>query len=82
MRCRTRLINHLRGAVKSFGGRLPSAGTVAFVSKAAPALPAPLRHALAPLLEVIAQLGETIRGYDHAVDAMAAKQYPETQRLR
>jgi hypothetical protein len=29
---------------------------------------------LAPLLEVIAQLGETIRGYGRAVEAMAAKQ--------
>src|SRR5262249_38179841 len=26
--------------------------------------------------------GETIRGYDQAVEALAARQYPETQRLR
>lgn len=82
VRSRTRLINHLRGAVKSFGGRLPAASADAFVGKVAPALPEALRTALAPLLEVIAQLGATIRAYDQAIEALAAKQYPETQRLR
>ncbi len=82
VRSRTRLINHLRGAVKSFGGRLPAAGSEVFASKVAAALPEPLQAALTPLLEVIGRLGETIRGYDQAVEAMAAKRYPETQRLR
>jgi transposase len=82
VRCRTRLINHLRGAVKSFGGRLPASGAEAFASKAAPALPAPLRTALEPLLEVLLRLGETIRGYDQAIEALAVRHYPETARLR
>ena len=82
VRSRTRLINHLRGAVKSCGGRLPAAGAEAFVSKVAAAVPAALRSALEPLLAVIAQLSETIRGYDQVVAALAARQYPETQRLR
>jgi len=82
VRCRTRLINHLRGAVKSFGGRLPAAGPEVFANKVAPAVPEPLRAALEPLLGVIAELGGTIHGYDQAVEALATKQYPETQRLR
>src|SRR5215208_6486984 len=34
VRCRTQLVNHVRGAVKSFGGRLPKCPAVSFHNKA------------------------------------------------
>ena len=40
---RTKLINSLRGTVKSFGGRLPASSSEAFVKKAGPRVPDELR---------------------------------------
>jgi transposase len=42
------LITHVRGAVKSFGARLPRCSAEAFARRAAEELPAALRPALAP----------------------------------
>lgn len=47
---RTKLINHARGAVKSFGGRLPKCSAGAFPNKTASHVPEPLRPALEPIL--------------------------------
>ena len=53
---RTKLINLVRGTVKSFGERLPKSGTEAFAKKAGAAMPASLRETLSPLLLVIQHL--------------------------
>ncbi len=53
---RTKLINSLRGTVKSFGGRLPASSSEAFVKKAGPRVPHELRAALEPLLQLIQQV--------------------------
>lgn len=82
VRARTRLINHVRGAVKSGGGQLPTCSSVTFASKVPPRLPAELEPALAPLLEVIASLDEQIRSYDRRIEELAKKRYPETALLR
>jgi transposase len=49
--CRTQLVNHLRGAVKSFGGRLPKCPARSFHNKAAEHIPEALLPALGPILE-------------------------------
>jgi transposase len=79
---RTRLINHVRGAVKSMGARLPATGTDAFSRRVGPYLPAELQPQLAPLLTQIEQLTQQIRGYDRTLEQMAAEQYPATALLR
>ena len=79
---RAKLINSVRGAVKSFGGRLPSSSAEAFPAKAAPELPEVLRPALEPLLAQIASLSKTIRDYDRLVENRCAQAYPETEVLR
>jgi transposase len=81
VRTRTLLINHVRGAVKSFGARLPRSSAESFPQRAAPALPEDLAPILTPLLEQIRALTAHIRGAETALARLAA-QYPATQQLR
>ncbi len=79
---RTKLVNHVRGAVKSFGARLPKCSAAAFSNKAAPHLPELLKPALEPLLETVATLSARIREYDRQLEALSREVYPETALLR
>lgn len=81
VRSRTQLINHVRGAVKSFGGRLPSSSAEAF-PKLAKHIPEELWPALSPLVDTIARLSTEIRKYDREIENLAGQKYPETKRLR
>jgi transposase len=82
VRARTQLVNHVRGAVKSIGSRLPAASTPAFVRKATPQIPESLRPALQPLLDIIDILSHQIRAADRELEALARERYPEAERLR
>ena len=79
---RTRLVNHVRGAVKSFGGRLAKCSTGSFARQAAGQIPEELRTALLPILAMISLLSRQIRKYDRQVERMAEERYPVTQLLR
>lgn len=79
---RTKLINHVRGAVKSFGGRLSACSAEAFATRAAPELPPALQPALTPLLELIADLTRRIAAADRAVATLVATAYPDAARLQ
>jgi transposase len=79
---RTQLINHVRGAVKSFGHRLPKCSARSFHKKMLEDLPKELVPALRPLLETIAELTQRIREYERKLEEMATEHYPETQVLR
>jgi transposase len=80
--CRTQLVNHVRGAVKSFGGRLPKGPAVSFHNKAAEHIPEALWPALGPILETIASLTERIRDYERQLETLSKERYPETDLLR
>ena len=82
IRSRTLLVNHVRGAVKSVGGRLPRCSTPSFGSKAAPHLPEELKQTLAPVLETIVELSGRVRGYDRQIERLCEQRYPETRALR
>ena len=82
VRARTDLINHVRGAVKAWGGRLPACSSPAFAGRARPALPEPLREVLDPLLETIADLTARIRSYDARIEEVSRERYPVTAHLR
>jgi transposase len=82
IRSRVQLINHVRGTVKSFGGRLPKCSTASFHKKVAVCIPEELRPALEPLLETIASLSARIHHYDRELEALAQEHYPETKLLR
>jgi transposase len=80
--CRTQLVNHVRGAVKSFGARLPKCPARSFYKRASEHIPEALRPALGPILEQIASLTERIRNYDRKLEAISKEHYPETDLLR
>jgi transposase len=82
VRTRAQLINHVRGAVKSVGQRLPASSAPAFASRAAAApVPEVLRPALEPVLTLVATLTQQIRAMERTLTDVATR-YPETQRLR
>jgi transposase len=68
VRARARLINHVRGTVKSVGGHLSKRSSVTFAAKALSDLPPDLEPALAPLLTVIATLDGQISAYDQRIE--------------
>jgi transposase len=80
--CRTQLVNHVRGAVKSFGGRLPKCPARSFHNRAAGHIPEALWPALGPILETIGSLTERIREYDRQLETVCQEHYPETELLR
>jgi len=79
---RTQLINHVRGAVKSFGHRLPRCSARSFHKKVAEDLPKELMPALGPLLETIGELTARIREYERQLETICQEHYPETDLLR
>src|SRR5215211_6953916 len=79
---RTKLVNHVRGAVKSFGARLPKCTAESFHNRVAEHLPQELVPALGPILKIIASLTERIRDYDRKLEGVAEEIYPETKLLR
>ena len=80
---RTRLVDHVRGAVKSFGARLPKGPARGFQrlpqERAEEHIPEALRPVLGPVLEQIGWLTERIRGYDRKLEAISKERYPETE---
>jgi transposase len=80
--CRTKLINHARGMVKSMGGRLPTCSAESFHRRASEALPEELKPALLPILETITSLTQKIRRYERHIEHLASERYPETCLLR
>ena len=80
--CRTQLVNHVRGAVKSFGARLPKCPARSFHKRAPEHIPEALLPALGPIVEQIGSLTERIWDYDRRLDTIAKERYPETELLR
>ena len=78
VRCRAGLVNHVRGAVKTVGTRLPSCGTAQFARHARGNLPEELAEALEPILDTIQELTERIRAYERRMERVAAERYPQT----
>jgi transposase len=79
---RTQLVNHVRGAVKSFGARLPKCPARSFHNKVVEHIPAALRPAVEPILETIGSLTQRIREYDRQLGMICQEHYPETDLLR
>jgi transposase len=80
--CRTQLVNHVRGALKSFGHRLPRCPARSFHKRAPEHIPEALLPALGPVLEQIGSLTQRIREYDLKLETLSEEHYPETHLLR
>jgi transposase len=81
VRARTKLINHVRGAVKSVGGRIRKCSAEAFAARARHEVPAELRIATEPVLDVVADLTRRIHEMDTRVERLG-QNYPEVERLQ
>jgi transposase len=75
---RTKLINHVRGAVKAMGERLPGCSADAFARRVVKDIPDELRVALDGVLKVIETLTEQIRRHDRLIAHLCRERYPET----
>ncbi len=82
IRARTLLINHMRGASKAVGGRLPKCSARSFHQKVGGHIPEELAASLAPELETIARLTAQIQDLDRRIEDMATTKYPEISALR
>lgn len=83
VRARTALVSHVRGVVKSLGGRgSRSAPPRAFTARRPNISPDPLRPGLEPILETIARLSSQIRYFDKQIEELCEESYPETTALR
>ena len=78
---RTKIVNAVRGMVKSTGHRLPASPTLTFARKATEACPETLQAALLPLLRLVATLTDDIAAYDRLV-VEKARAYPETEAIQ
>jgi transposase len=77
---RTKLVNHVRGMLKSFGTKPIHCWTGTFPARVAEQIPAELGPALAPVLEVLRELNNQIAAHDRQVEQLAAA-CPTTTRL-
>lgn len=81
VRSRAKLINHVRGAVKSVGVRLSGCTKTTIHRRALEQLPPEIKPALQPILGTIELLNEQIRQLETRLDELCDK-YSETQLLR
>lgn len=82
VRTRSGLISHVKGAVKSFGGRIGTCSPDNIDRRALDDVAEELRPALQPVLEVIGELTQRIKGFDRALEQLCEVNYPETELLR
>jgi len=82
VRARTRLINHVRGAVKPVGGRTRRCSAEAFGRRTLEDIAPELQPALQPMLELIKKLSEQISKYDHDIEKLIASDYREAMHLQ
>ena len=82
VKTRTNLINHVRGAVKSFGERLPKCSAASFHKQCLDFLPENLRTVLQAILETIEHVTGRIKDFDRGIEKISREVYPETELLK
>ena len=79
---RTKLVNALRGTIKSLGYRMPKHGAQSLGLAHLSEVPEELRVVARPLLGAVGELTERIRACDKQVERLAKKRYPVTSLLQ
>lgn len=82
VRSRTKLVNHVRGAVKSLGSRISKCSTRSFARRAKTELPRDLQPSLLPILRTIQDLTDRIDAYDQQIEERIRTEYPECELLQ
>lgn len=80
VRARTRMISHVRGAVKSIGASLPRTSAEAFAPRCRSLIPEMLAGALTGILDQIEGLNRAIREMDRSIHQMIER-YPAAKKL-
>jgi transposase len=75
---RTRVVNSIRGTVKSFGTRLPKCEADAFHRIARAAVPETLKPAMEPLFEMLGSIEKQIEVQEKTMEEIA-KRYPDVE---
>jgi transposase len=79
---RTRLVNYVRGVLKSFGLRPPRCEAGCFYKRARAAIPPQLNDALKPVVDALSFLETLIRTCDRKLTQLADERYGETTLMR
>ena len=82
VRCRTNLINFVRGTCKTAGTRLSSCSAEAFPKAVIEHIPKDLLAAALPCVNTIAELTRKIRQFDADIELLCKEGYPETSAFR
>jgi len=82
VKTRTNLINHVRGAVKSFGERLPKCSAASFHKQCRDFLPENLKTVLQAVVETIEHITGRIKEFDRQLEKISREVYPETELLK
>jgi transposase len=82
VRCRSTLINYLRGICKTAGVRLPSCTAEGFARRVVEHIPKDLLAAAIPCMNTIQEINDKIRQFDSHIEKLCTEAYPETARLR
>ncbi len=75
---RTKLVNHVRGVLKSFGLQLPKCDAECFPRRTRELVPTELKAALDPIYEALTAIEHQIREQDRTVERIA-KRYPDVE---
>ena len=70
---RTKLVNHVRGSVKSFGERLPKCSAASFARQTRDLVPGMLKPALEPIYETLDKIDEQIKEQDKLIERVAKR---------
>ena len=79
---RTRLVNTIRSAAKSYGFKLRGCSSTTFAKLANTNLPQQVRALVQPLLDAILNLDQYIERYNAEVERLGREHFPQTNVLR
>lgn len=82
IRMRTKLVNHLRGTLKSFGVQAPRCDASCFHRRVRTVIPPMLMDALKPVVDLASFVETEIRAMDRKLAQVATQRYPVTKFLR
>jgi transposase len=82
VRTRTKLVNHVRGSLKSFGIQPPKCSTSCFFRRVRAVIPPILREGLKSVIDQLSFLDSLIRTSDRKLARIATERYPDTAKLR
>jgi len=77
---RTKLVNHVRGTLKSLGDPLPKCSAESFARRTRDLIPATLKPALEPIYETLGKIEEQIRQHDQTIERIAQR-YPDVDAI-